>query len=199
MLFTIALVHLLFAAIPGPDVLIMVRTGAACGFRAVVFAAAGIATGLILWVSLSVGLLASIAHTPLLKILMAVGGAYLIFIAFMLYKNGSSSINVSNENSGMSDFKAYMLGLSTNLANAKAIMYFAGIFSLAAARFEDSFMLWILGFVIVFESFLFFAFLGWVFALKRVRETFNRYRVYIDKFCAFLFVVFGLLIFYEIA
>lgn len=199
MIFSILVVHLLFAAIPGPDVLIMVRTGASCGFRAAIFAAAGIATGLSLWVSLSVGLLASIAQTLLLKILMVFGGSYLIFIAIMLYKNGSNSILISQNEGKMGDFKAYMLGLSTNLSNAKAIIYFSSIFSLVASKLDDNFMLFILGVLIVLESFLFFAFLGWVFAIRQIRELFNKYQIYVDRICAVLFAVFGILIFYEIS
>lgn len=122
----------LFAAIsPGPAVLMAARTGLTEGFRTGAFLAAGIGAGAVVWASAAMfGLNLVFAAAPaLLWGLKILGGGYLLWMAFHLWKDAKTPLDTTATSTiPRSPFSAFRLGLFTQLANPKPAVMFSAIF-----------------------------------------------------------------------
>lgn len=122
---------------PGPDVFLLLRL-AARSRRHALAAVAGIATGIFVWVTLTVMGTAAlfVANPSLLGWIQLLGGMWLLWMGFSMVRSGwEQRVNkvvlselASDELLG-SMGKNYRLGLMTNLANPKAVLFFASIMS----------------------------------------------------------------------
>lgn len=125
-----------FAAIasPGPDLFQMIRVGST-GKRAGIACALGVMTGNAIWSSLSpAGLSALMQSRPsILAILQLVGGGYLIYMGLGAARSGlkirGTTATMAYGTGRFSDWAAWRAGLSANLSNPKAMLFFGAIFA----------------------------------------------------------------------
>jgi threonine/homoserine/homoserine lactone efflux protein len=100
--------------------------------RAGVLTASGLAVAASIWSSAAlVGLSAVFAGTPwLYNGLRIVGGIYLFYLGIGMLRQscGTSATAWSNPQIN-TDWTAFWLGLFTSLANPKALLFFAGLFT----------------------------------------------------------------------
>lgn len=111
--------------LPGPDMAIVLATGAARGARTAMVTALGIATARGMHVLLSgLGLAALMAaHPQSLLLVKWAGAAYLCYMAYRLLRAGASSSPVVEEAVPPSAGNNYLRGLLTNLLNPKALLF----------------------------------------------------------------------------
>lgn len=138
-LLSILVAWLLAIASPGPDLVQILRLGALR--RNGVACALGIMTGNTLWIVGSmVGLSALIAAVPwVLTVLFLVGGGFLVWMGQAALRGGlaerrSAGTKVPVTAAGtaagrVSTVGAWRLGLATNLANPKALVFFGAAFA----------------------------------------------------------------------
>ena len=142
----IALLAVWIAAIasPGPDLVQIIRLGARSR-AAGVWAALGIMTGNTLWITGSLlGLSALINTYPgILPVLQLLGGTYLLWMGVNATRGGltarrQSAVPVTPEVEAASAgdgaptvtaLHAWWQGLTTNLANPKAVLFFGAVFA----------------------------------------------------------------------
>lgn len=112
---------------PGPALLAMLRTALGAGRRAGFLCGLGLAFGATLWSLLAVlGLSAIFAVAPRAFVALKIaGGLYLAWFAFMLWRQADRPAQADLPG-GLSGFR---LGLVTNLANPKAVVFIAAIFT----------------------------------------------------------------------
>ncbi|GAB3942825.1 LysE family translocator [Corynebacterium tapiri] len=117
-------------ASPGPDLVQIVRVGSRSQ-RAGLACAVGIMTGNFGWAVLSLAGLAALMKTypPLLGALQLCGGAYLMWLGWASIRASGAAPETRSEAISVSPGKAWRIGLSTNLANPKAILFFGAIFA----------------------------------------------------------------------
>lgn len=133
---------------PGPDTVQLIRLGSRSR-RAALWAAVGICTGNVLWpVVTMAGLAALIAAFPwILATLYIGGGAFLFRMGVLAFRGGlrdyrrrSSVFSDANPSSfsnrrddpeanDMDAWRAWRLGLATNLSNPKALLFFGAVFA----------------------------------------------------------------------
>lgn len=122
---------------PGPDFFLLLRL-AARSRRHALAAVAGISTGILVWVTLTVlGTAALFTTNPeLLGWVQLLGGSWLLYMGFSMTRSGwQQRVNKVTLSELPTDAllgsvgKNYRLGLMTNLANPKAILFFASIMS----------------------------------------------------------------------
>ena len=127
---TVALLHLMVAISPGPAVLMSARTGITQGLRTGFFLACGIGIGGVVWASAALfglGLVFKAAPT-LLWAFKLVGGAYLIWMAWGLWRSADEPLDMSEAPTPPSAASAFRLGLITQLSNPKPAILFSAIF-----------------------------------------------------------------------
>ena len=127
----VAMLHLMAAISPGPAVLMAARTGVTEGLRTGAFLAAGIGLGGVIWAAAALfGLnLVFQAAPALLWALKLLGGAYLLWMAWGMWRDAAKPLDIGQESRlPRSAASAFRLGLFTQLANPKPAVLFSAIF-----------------------------------------------------------------------
>jgi len=127
----VALLHLMVAISPGPAVLMAARTGVTEGLRTGAFLAAGIGVGGVIWAMAALfGLnLVFQAAPALLWVLKILGGAYLVFLGWKMWRSAVTPLDMGEvERLPRSAWSAFRLGVVTQLANPKPAVLFSAIF-----------------------------------------------------------------------
>lgn len=175
----------LFAAIsPGPAVLMAARTGLSEGFRTGAFLAAGIGAGAVVWASAAMfGLNLVFAAAPaLLWALKILGGGYLIWMAFHLWRDAKKPLDTGEERAvPRSALSAFRLGLFTQLANPKPAVMFSAIF---LGTVPPATPLWVyaaLLAVVFMNETLWNILVARIFSLDRTRARYISLKTVIDR------------------
>lgn len=132
---TIALVHLVAVASPGPDFAIVVRYSVSYGRRIALYASVGIGLGILLHVAYSlVGLSVVIKTTPwLYSTISYLAAAYLLYLAVGALRSGPSDSAATVESDVIKKVitpkKALLTGFLTNGLNPKATLFFLSLFT----------------------------------------------------------------------
>ena len=136
-LISLALLYLAALIIPGPNLLLLTHTAASSSRRAALGVAFGIATGTFMWVAVAVfGVQKIFEAAPALQTgLRAVGGLYLLYLAFSLFRSmwvdrdaeldTSEAINAPQAEAGQRTY--FRKGLLTNLTNPKSLAFWTSV------------------------------------------------------------------------
>jgi threonine efflux protein len=194
---TVAIVHLVALASPGPDFLFVSQTAISRSRRQAFFGVVGITLGITFWAALALlGLQLLLQRLAWLQQLIAVaGGLYLLWLGVKLLRSaltrsgeGRSAASV-REGGELATLRA---GLFTNLANPKAVVYFGSVFSAFLGGRIDGVARWGLWALVTAESLLWFSLVATVFAMPAMRRGYLRLARAIDGVAGAVFVVFGL-------
>ncbi|MDC8831113.1 LysE family translocator [Alteromonas gilva] len=132
---TIALVHLVAVASPGPDFAIVVRYSISYGRRLAMYASVGVGLGILLHVAYSlVGLSIVIKTTPwLYSAISYLAAAYFLYLAYGALRSGPSdsaaTVETIANNKPVTLRKALLSGFLTNGLNPKATLFFLSLFT----------------------------------------------------------------------
>ena len=136
-LISLALLYLAALIIPGPNLLLLTHTAASASRRAALGVAFGIAAGTFLWVAVAVfGVQKIFDAAPALQTgLRAVGGCYLLYLAFSMFRSmwvdrkavldTSEVINAPEVEAGQRTY--FRKGLLTNLTNPKSLAFWTSV------------------------------------------------------------------------
>ena len=126
----VALLHLMAAISPGPAVLMAARTGVTEGMRTGMFLAFGIGVGAVVWAAAALfGLnLVFQAAPALLWGLKIIGGAYLIWMAWGMWRGADQPLDMAASALPRSPASAFKLGVITQLSIPKPAILFSAIF-----------------------------------------------------------------------
>jgi RhtB (resistance to homoserine/threonine) family protein len=136
---TIASVHLLAVASPGPDFAIVLKHSISFGRRAAIITSIGVGVGILIHVAyslLGIGIL--IKTTPVLfQIFSYVAGAYLLYLGWGAIRSSApenlNNVDVVKVQQRISDNKAFMVGFLTNGLNPKATLFFLSVFAVVVS------------------------------------------------------------------
>ncbi len=190
----IAVLHLMAAISPGPSVLMSARTGVVHGFRAAFGVAMGIGVGAVVWAMAALfGLALLFEYAPgLLFGFKVIGGLYLVFMAYKLWKNADQPLDTSGDVAPPTFGRAFTLGLITQLANPKPAILFAAIF-LGTVPPDAGF--WV---VTAILAVVFFNDAGWnvlvgrLFSLPKTRRVYIGLKGWMDRVFGGLLAALGI-------
>jgi RhtB (resistance to homoserine/threonine) family protein len=136
---TIASVHLLAVASPGPDFAIVLKHSISFGRRAAIITSIGIGVGILIHVGyslLGIGIL--IKSTPVLfQVFSYIAAMYLLYLGWGAIRSSASkhlnSVEFKKTMHIISDNKAFMVGFLTNGLNPKATLFFLSVFAVAVS------------------------------------------------------------------
>ena len=177
---TIASVHFLAVASPGPDFAVVLKQSIQFGRRAAIVTSIGLGFGILIHVSyslLGIGIL--IKTTPMLfQIFSYLAAAYLFYLGWGALKSKAAVTTVADkrleDNEKTSDKKAFFVGLLTNGLNPKATLFFLSVFAVAVSPETPT------GVKIVYGLYLSIATGIWFCALSYFLSS-NRVRVFLGK------------------
>ena len=130
---TVAAVHLLAVASPGPDFALVSKNSLTYSRRTGIFSAIGVGLGILIHVAYSlIGIGLLMAKSILLfSFVKLLGAGYLIYIGWKsLQAKPVSALEVSSEvSTDLTWFQALRMGFLTNALNPKATLFFLSLFT----------------------------------------------------------------------
>ncbi|WP_018981801.1 LysE family translocator [Salinimonas chungwhensis] len=186
---TIALIHLVAVASPGPDFAIVVRNSISFGRRAAMFTSIGIGLGILVHVSYSiVGLSVLIKTTPwLYTVISYLAAAYLIYLAVGALRSGPTNQEDPTDSKSpvatktLSVKKALWTGFLTNGLNPKATLFFLSLFT-AFIDVDTSFSVKLgYGIYLAVATGLWFCFLSYLLSTSRVAQLIGAKGYWLDR------------------
>lgn len=196
---TLAVVHLVALASPGPDFALVVQAAGKHGRRAGLAIALGISLAILVHSVLSItGVSLLIAQMPTLGIILkAAGGAFLLYLGIGALKTIPARLRqgdgplVGAAEVSMTVRQATVRGFITNLLNPKALVFFLSLITSlvpsqmsVAGKGAAIGILWGL-------SFAWFALLSYLLTGERVQQQLQRMAVWIDLLCGSVFALVG--------
>lgn len=195
-LLSIAGVLLVGAMSPGPSFLIVAQHSLSKSRGHGIATALGTGLGVAIF-----ALLASFGVTTLLErvpsayqIFKLVGGAYLLYLAFRIWKGAKSPIEAStSSNTGSGTlFQSFAMGLVTQMSNPKTALVIAGIFAAFVPKSPpDNTALLVTSIAFVID-FSWYAVVAVMLSTQRTRSVYQRAKVGFDRTAAVFLGAVGL-------
>jgi len=184
---TIALVHLVAVASPGPDFAIVVRNSISYGRRIAMYTSVGVGLGILLHVAYSlIGLSVVIKTTPwLYSAISYLSAAYLLYLAWGALRAGPSdsaaTVSATGQTAAISPKKALVSGFLTNGLNPKATLFFLSLFT-AIIDIETPFAVKaIYGVYLALATGIWFCFLSYLLSTSRVAKLIGDKGYWLDR------------------
>ncbi|MGE4423885.1 MAG: LysE family translocator [Pseudodesulfovibrio sp.] len=195
-LILVTVVHLLAAASPGPDFVMVSQLTLTKGRKAGLLCSIGIALGLGVHITYSAfGLATVIAGSAyLLTILKWVGGSYLIYLGIKGLRSKPGGLDVQAAPCAPMESPRKMIGRGfiCNTFNPKAPIYFVSLFTVVLSPDMPVTHLLVYGVWIIILQFLWFSFVATVLGSGPVARRFNRVGHYIDRVSGGVMIALGI-------
>lgn len=178
---TVAVVHLLAVASPGPDFAMVLRQSLVAGRKAALWTSVGIGLGIlvhVVYTLLGLGLLIS-QSIQLFNLVKFIGAAYLLYIGWKSLRAGPATSEMIDQR-GMPDVaypigKALRIGFLTNALNPKATLFFLALFSVVIKPATPFNLQLGYGLYMSLATGVWFCGLSLVLTQRWVRQGFNRF------------------------
>lgn len=183
---TVATVHLLAVASPGPDFAMVVRQSLIYGKKTAIQTSLGIGAGIMVHVAyslLGIGLIIS-QTVSLFNTMKLLGATYLIYIGIksLRAKASNSDLTVGpTEIELPSTFGAFRAGFLTNGLNPKATLFFLSLFTVVISPDTPHEIQFCYGLYMTLATALWFSGLSTVLGYKRVRSLFQQKAHWIER------------------
>jgi threonine/homoserine/homoserine lactone efflux protein len=190
----VVLAHLAGAISPGPTFVVAARAGAAEGFRTAAALALGFALGAMVWALAAIlGLAALFEMAPALLLATKVAGAaFLVWIGWKMWRHAAEPLPAVADAPPRGLVSAVRFGLLTQLSNPKIVVYFGAVIAGLVPHGATTGSLALLVAVIGLNEWLWYAFVGRVFALDGPRAAYIRAKTWVDRGFGGLVAAFGI-------
>jgi len=195
---TVAFIHLLAVASPGPDFAIVVRQSITHGRATALWTSLGIGTGILIHVSyslLGLGLIIS-RSIVLFSIMKTLCALYLIYLGVSALKSRPMQEQDASEEVGRhqlpSPLAAYRTGFFTNGLNPKATLFFLSLFTVIIDPATPLVIQAGYGLYMALATALWFSCLSFFFSHERVRRVFYRIGHWFDRITGLVLIGLGL-------
>lgn len=196
-LLSLVLALVLGAVSPGPSFLMVARTALVASRKDGLAAALGMGVGgVILCAVALLGLLAVFAAIPMLYLALKVlGGAYLMYLGFRIWRGASLPLVVANaaaQNQPIRLKRHFLLGLATQLSNPKTAIVYASIFaSLLPGDTPKAVLMMLPALIFVIET-TWYAVVAVVLSAPVPRDRYLASKAWLDRVAGSIMAVIGL-------
>ncbi|AYC31755.1 LysE family translocator [Pseudomonas cavernae] len=193
---TVALVHLLAVASPGPDFAIVVRESVANGRRAGTWTALGVGGGIFVHVGyslLGIGLIVS-QSVLLFNALKWLAAAYLLYIGIKALRAKPATTSLESSTDApleRSARGAFVTGFVTNGLNPKATLFFLSLFTVVIDPHTPLLVQAGYGVYLALATALWFCLVARLFSQARVRAGFARMGHWFDRAMGAVLIALG--------
>ncbi|WP_136635716.1 LysE family translocator [Pseudooceanicola onchidii] len=192
---SIAVIHLLAAMSPGPSFVVCIRMAITRGFRTAVALAVGFGLGAVLWATAALAGLALLFEIvpSLFLALKLIGGAFLIWIGYMMWRHARDPIEMGPDSmTALTPLRALRYGFLTFASNPKPAVFFGAVFvGLVPADASLLTLAALIGVIFLNET-LWYILVARLFSLSHPRALYLRAKAWIDRSFGTLMTAFGL-------
>ena len=191
---TIAILHLFAVASPGPDFALITRQSLRFNRKVAIWTSLGIGMGILFHCLLAItGLVLLITSNELFStILKIIGSTYLLYLGInsVLVTQNRNETEIK-ERDNLDKFNGFLVGLITNITNVKAILFFVTVFSVVIDT-DNSLSLIFYGAYMALATFLWFAFISYVFTSENFKNKFSSVLKYFEKVIGVILILLSL-------
>lgn len=195
---TVMVLNFVGMATPGPDIFLITRL-ATRSRRHALASVFGIATGLIVWVTLTVLGAAALlsAYPQILGLVQLIGGAWILWMGYKMLRSALDQFKYPGVLAEEPDelfgtaWNCYRQGLITNLSNPKVVLYFAAIIAPLMPREPSLGTVIAIVVAIVMSAIVGFGALAMLISTNRLRSKFLKAGPYIDFVAGIFFLIAG--------
>lgn len=183
---TVALVHLLAVASPGPDFAVVVRESVTQGRHTGSWTALGVGCGIFVHIAyslLGIGLIVS-QSIVLFNLFKWLAAGYLLYLGWRALRAQPMSLDTADEASSRphrSAWQAFVIGFVTNGLNPKATLFFLSLFTVVISPDTPLLVQAGYGVYLAGATALWFLLVAWLFSRGRVRAGFARMGHWFDR------------------
>ena len=194
---TVALVHLLAVASPGPDFALVVRESVVRGRRAGYYSALGVGTGILVHVGyslLGIGLIIS-QSVWLFNVLKGLAALYLLYLGWGALRSKTaevSEIAATTSSVPVSFWKSFNKGFITNGLNPKATLFFLSLFTVVINHDTPLEVQAGYGVYLSIATAAWFVLVASLFSAPRIRHGFLRMGHWFDRLTGVVLIGLGL-------
>ncbi len=192
---TVALVHLLAVASPGPDFAVVVRESVTQGHRTGSWTALGVGCGIFLHVAyslLGIGLIVS-QSIVLFNLFKWLAAAYLLYLGWRALRARPQALTEVTGAGGpaRSAGSAFVMGFVTNGLNPKATLFFLSLFTVVIDHDTPLLVQAGYGAYLAIATICWFLLVAWLFSRARVRAGFARMGHWFDRATGAVLIALG--------
>ena len=191
---TVAILHLFAVASPGPDFALITRQSLRFNRRVAIWTSLGIGVGILFHCLLAItGLVILITSNELFStILKIIGSAYLLYLGInSVIGDQKKSELEEKDKDNLNKFNGFLVGLITNITNVKAILFFVTVFSVVIDA-GNSLSLIFYGVYMALATFLWFAFISYVFTSNKFKNKFSSFLTIFEKGIGMILILLSL-------
>jgi threonine/homoserine/homoserine lactone efflux protein len=185
-LIAVLLAILLGAMSPGPSFLVVARTAVASSRARGILAALGMGFGGAAFaLAALLGLQLLLTAVPALyKALQVLGAAYLLLIAYRLWKSAPRALEAPGHAPENLPRRALLLGLATQLSNPKTAIVYASVFSALLPKEPSLSAIAVMSIAVFAIEFGWYSLVAIAFSTGRARQAYARGKKWIDRLAA---------------
>ena len=203
MLLTICALHFVAQLSPGPDVLLVAKSSASTTRANTLKLILGISAGVVVWVALTLlGFTVLLEQWPWIQqVLMLIGGLFLAKMGYAMLRGGIATLKQNTNLDGVIEQPPknyFLLGLYTNLANPKIVIYFSSVFSLALSSTAGANLKPQLAVIIPIQTFLVFSLLMMIMSIPKIKRVYQKSGSYIDIVSGSFFLLFAIFLWVDV-
>ena len=187
---TVVLLHMFAVMSPGPDFFLITRQSLRYGRQVAIWSALGIGSGILVHSLMAItGILLLITSNEyFLSLLKIICSAYLVYLGSVSIFKASTFDQIEMPESKWANANGFIVGLMTNLTNVKALLFFVTLFGVVLNSDNKS-NLFVYGLYMSFATFIWFAFVGYVFTNQNIKRKFAYFFRYFEKFLGVILVI----------
>lgn len=195
---TIAVIHLLAVASPGPDFAIVTRNSLVYTRKIGIYTSLGVALGIGVHVAYSLlGIAFIISQSIILfNVIKYVGAAYLIYIgikSLLAKRNKDEKVeNFEKAKNFISPLSAAWTGFLTNVLNPKVTLFFLALFTQVINPATPKFIQFLYGIEMIVATFVWFTLVSLLFSNTFVKAKIAKVQHYIERVMGAVLVALGI-------
>lgn len=192
---TVAVVHFLAVASPGPDFAIILKQSVNHGRVTGLWTALGIGSGILVHVGyciLGIGLLIASSQVAF-DVVKYLGAGYLFYIGLCAIRaERHAPLEVASDKANTpSARQSFLLGFMTNALNPKATLFFLAVFSVTISSATPNAVKFLYGLWMAVITAAWFSCLSLFFSRNKVRSAFHKFGHWFERIMGLALILLG--------
>lgn len=199
LILTVAFIHLLAVASPGPDFIMVTRNSLMYSRKSGIYTAIGLGLGILLHVTYSLlGIALIISQSAVLfSIIKYLGAGYLIYIGIKSLRakpSKQANLEMAHTKNELTKLQAMRTGFLTNATNPKAMLFFLSLFTLVIQPSTPLDIKMIMGAEMAIATTVWFALIATLVSHRIIKTRIVSIQHYVERVMGGILILFGIVL-----